>query len=688
MRKKLFAIVMSMTMVASFMPSMAFAAHTHTPTLASPCDWDAVETLLNGKDAKYVDVVKQPTHEETGLVKITCKDDFCKEVTEVTVNKLQHEWVSKDLSLEEYAEMMLAYGKDSKFSNSYKAAAWVKANSAYCYMKDVQVCSCGAVKYLTGTTSKEEHRDAGTHKVCEDFTCAQCGKTVEATTTHDFVKIAGAKKVSDATCGQGAGYEGECSRCDAKGVAYEATTNGNAHNLGSAVDAADATTLKSNGMITLKKGYIAYKVAEAPVVGNGTTEYAADAFKDYKLYKLEVITAGTCEGTNDLGITCKTCGLYLKNDGGFDVAKQTLAETDVDHDYEETTVAATCDHGTIVKKVCKVCGDTPADTEDVSKKLNHSYKVTKTPATCGTQDTYTIECTTCESKCAAHKKTYTLAQLKATGTYDVVVDTTAKTETVYWDGYEHELKGNNKIAMTYSTAAVVNHKWGADALVKEATCTSNAVYGKKCTECGKYNVAGVYEKAGTKLAHNFVKNEVAATCGVAGYTYEQCSTCDGYKLGNTVSETLEEGCKTKIAPVVKTGTACTFDKWVVTKKPTVFEKGVEALVCSVCGADGHENEAIDKLSVAKASNTVKAGKKSFNVKSSAANATGYRVYYKKAGAKSWKSYTKKTASLSKTFSGLSKGKYYVKVKAYAKNYAGDGEVVWGAYSATKTVKVK
>ena len=95
-----------------------------------------------------------------------------------------------------------------------------------------------------------------------------------------------------------------------------------------------------------------------------------------------------------------------------------------------------------------------------------------------------------------------------------------------------------------------------------------------------------------------------------------------------------------------------------------------------------------KKTVAKASNTVKAGKKSLNVKSSAANATGYRVYYKKAGAKSWKSYTKKTTSLSKTFSGLSKGKYYVKVRAYAKNYAGDGEVVWGATSSTKSVKVK
>ena len=124
---------------------------------------------------------------------------------------------------------------------------------------------------------------------------------------------------------------------------------------------------------------------------------------------------------------------------------------------------------------------------------------------------------------------------------------------------------------------------------------------------------------------------------------------------------------------------------------TVFAKGKTAGVkCSVCGEVLTAPEEVDTLKVGTAKiSSLKAGKKSFTVKASASNATGYRVYYKKAGAKKYSYTTVKAKNLSKTVKKLSAGKKYtVKVKAYAKNYDGDGQVVWGALSSGKTVKVK
>lgn len=76
------------------------------------------------------------------------------------------------------------------------------------------------------------------------------------------------------------------------------------------------------------------------------------------------------------------------------------------------------------------------------------------------------------------------------------------------------------------------------------------------------------------------------------------------------------------------------------------------------------------------------------VKASAKKAKGYRVYYKKAGWKAYKTYTTSgtVKALSKTFKKLSKGTYTVKVRAFGKTAA--GKIAWGAKSKAKKVAVK
>ena len=687
-------------MVASFMPSMAFAATPHTDVYpTTPTKWSDVETLLKGADAKYVEVVKTPEHNDAkGEVILHCKADYCDATKKVDVTNDVHEkFIEKDLELGEYADAMVAQktgGAD--FKNATAAANWVKTQSATkCYCKNVEVCAtCG---YVVPDDYLVDH--VGQKYACADYTCTKCQKTVKGTGIHNFVKIENAKKLSDPDCGHGTGYEGKCE-CGATGVAYVGATNGLAHNYGTPVKASEATLDNADHTrYIIKTGYVAIHNTDSAKVFNhnskGDVDHSLDKAKieGYTFYKLNNVAREQkgCTVGKQMNLVCETCKTAYPSAN----ASETFA---FGHDYVETKVDATCDLGSYTKKECKVCGDVQTTTPASDEKA-HAYKATRVAATCTTPEYYLVECTTCSKDCAHSKGVKiandgTVTNVKTNATVAGVTewkstDAVAKTKTFIFKGFGGELKGTDVIEVTFDTSlGTPDHKPGVESVIKEATCDTDAVYGKKCTVCGKLIAGSAYSKDNTALGHNFVKAEVAPTCGVAGYSYEQCSVCNVYKKGATTDTDIEAtGVKTTIKPIVKAGEACTFDKWVVVKEATVFEKGVESLECSVCGAVDSK-ASIAKKTVAKASNTVKAGKKSFNVKSSAANATGYRVYYKKAGAKSWKSYTKKTASLSKTFSGLSKGKYYVKVKAYAKNYAGDGEVVWGAYSATKTVKVK
>ena len=694
------------------MPSLAFAGHScvyPVTVTTNTVKWADLKAALKTDDAKYINVEKEPTHNAAGVAYLTCKEDYCGEVKKVSVlrDKADHVVVQRDLSLQEYADAMVAQKTgDDNFKNTTAAAYWVKTQSkTKCYRENVNVCSCG---YVGVSGTNVAHSTVNKKYDCADYTCSKCNAVIEGveheanTNTGDFYQgylrkavalTIPADKVSEPNCGKGTGYKWTCKHCGEKvAVVYTVDPKTTAHNYGTAVDKSVATEEQASGAFKVKEGYVGVQGATT-VNKDGVVD--ANVISTYKFYQLNhVKTEGSCTADTVKNLKCETCGEVRPNTEQSITAK---------HDYVETKVPATCDSRSKVKKVCKVCGDEVEDnatTADDTKA--HSYKVTKVAATCADDEYYLIECTTCAKDCAHAKgvkidkdgKVYNLKTGNQIYVADAkVVDTTAKTATYIFTGFEEDsLKGTDVIEVTLSTvAASGDHKPGDKVLLKAATCEGKEVWGKKCVNCGKLIKETVTEKANTALGHDLVKTETAATCGSYGFYTEQCSRCGLYKNADGIvnATDLEHAKVVKTdKPVVKEGAKCTFDKWVVTKDSTVFEEGVKSLECSVCGADGNAKTVIAKKTVAKASNTVKAGKKSFNVKSSAANATGYRVYYKKAGAKSWKSYTKKTASLSKTFSGLSKGKYYVKVKAYAKNYAGDGQVVWGATSSTKSVKVK
>ena len=124
----------------------------------------------------------------------------------------------------------------------------------------------------------------------------------------------------------------------------------------------------------------------------------------------------------------------------------------------------------------------------------------------------------------------------------------------------------------------------------------------------------------------------------------------------------------------------------VVKEPTFLETGCEAHTCKNCGIAAPDLHEIPKLTLGKAYQPkLTAGKGKLTVKITSKNkyATGYQIVYKVTGKNNAK-YVKTTA-LTKTFKGLKKGKYEVKVRPYRVE---GGQTFWGKYSTVKYVKVK
>ncbi|MDO4941152.1 MAG: hypothetical protein Q4E33_05630, partial [Erysipelotrichaceae bacterium] len=114
-----------------------------------------------------------------------------------------------------------------------------------------------------------------------------------------------------------------------------------------------------------------------------------------------------------------------------------------------------------------------------------------------------------------------------------------------------------------------DHVYDQEKLVSEATCTSPAMYIKKCS-CGESDPSGAYE-VGSPLGHNWVDTEItAATCTSAAIHANVCSRC-GY-----VDESSKHSSGEPSA-----------HNWVDTEisPKTCTEKAVHADKCSVCGAE-------------------------------------------------------------------------------------------------------
>ena len=666
------------------MPSLAFAAgHDHdfsavTGGGTGTVTYDNIKTAMsNATTNPYVELVEAPTCTKDGVAIITCKAPGCsadyanntKKVTVTTPGHLGE--ITKEVTVDEAKAFLVKSGAKTEA----EAAAWAKEENTVkaCKLVATYCTVCNKITAFNPTTGVVAHDPLETSTCNGKTTCKVCGKATTCTKTDAHVYTSGKTVEVAATCTEGAFIKKVCDLCGETtddGKVAVPGTEAKGHNFGTPV----AKTEACDSADKLNPGYFSI----TGVTGTDANGYPVTKTEYYKANA--VIEGAGC--VNSAVLQCKDCEKYVNFTShtiaasGVDAAMQAAAAFTVNnannaytkaaaHDYEVTERAATCHANAATVKVCKNCGD-KVETEKLNTKLQHTYKVVATPVDgdCSNGVTYTVVCSTCEaSNCAVtHTPQYTAAEADGTK---------------YFTGFAGEpALSTSKYIKVPAAVAQAGHKAGKLEKIADATCTKSELHAQKCTVCNKILPTTIVP-VGLPKAHTLEEVVTPETCQNTAKTETKCSEC------GTVTKTVGGLAKADAKD-------CDYSAWKVVKESTVFEEGMKKSACAVCGQieEGGSSIAIAKKTVAKASNTVKAGKKSLTVKSSAANATGYRVYYKKAGAKSWKSYTKKTTSLSKTFSGLSKGKYYVKVRAYAKNYDGDGQVVWGATSSTKSVKVK
>lgn len=737
MRKKLFAILMSATMVASFMPSMAFAAADYDDAVVTdPIDAKHTFCIAGETTTNAAVKAKQKTNEDEivefvpatctkeGSVTLKCnneKDNELCTATKTIVVKPSHDFAEAKLSIEEYAKKMQA-AKQAGFKNDAQVAGEIKTLSeTYCYV-EAEVCKdCGAIKTESNAAAiatvgkAHAYPDAATQAAdCKSTTkCVSCQKEVKKTSTagkHSFQNSNGSIK-TDVTptsekklCGDVIEKTYTCTAC---GETVKTYTKNDSNAVPTCkIFKNQISVAVSADKLTLYKAGTSKVVATRAKADDGWT--AATGYKVSEIYADTVYEADTTVKKDDgkiyYAFTCNECGYVTVTD----VEKTDAATAEHKHVWKKVTSEPTCTEPGYEAAYCEGCGryakkealttkdyttptyDNLLEAGKAEKTVladkpatGHKLNVVKKDATCAVPAHYEISCSVCGEKYNGAK----YVQFKA--------DTTKKP--LYMNpktGVVSKTAAYGDMELAYLDPAVKQHKFTKKVVLKEASCTVPELSGFKCDECGKIDVHNVTPTAGTILGHKAEKvNVKAATCGKDGQYNVKCATCGKYAKVEKydVKNAADWSAKSKDAfdftgdpAVVGKNADCDFSKWVVVKDSTVFDEGVKELHCAKCGATDGNRAPVAKKTVAKATVTLKAGKNSFTVKASAANATGYKVVYKRAGKKAITKVVD-AENLSKTYKKLAKGKKYtVKVTAFASNGT---DTVYGA-TTTKTVKTK
>ena len=769
MRKKLFAIVMSMTMVASFMPSLAFATvpvwAAKSGAIADAWQWtpgSKTATLVHAtKDGNDVDVNMEATVEYSAY---TCGTTDTVNVTFTTVGQKD----GSNITATYNGQSVTFPAHDFEEVAAKEASCKTAGNLAYkkckncdkVFKMDGTETSLGAVTlgqahYCTADSLSTWHENAGKKTLAANaqFTCKECKRVFTNTAPSAESGDAVVDVVEAATCDK-AGTNKKTWTVSVANANVKELVNGEQK----AVRDTEKFIVSTSADVTVPKTI--HNEVESAFVWDDN--YNCVVKFDYcencgKASKTEACTVqkgtstATCVNPGTVTYTAK----YTTKEG--DVITNPVTKTQnvpaLGHDYEYVPAkAATCTEDGVKEAYykCKTCGDlvkkneagayVPFSTaEDASNKISAKHVLTGTYTALTDAQKTTIKTNFASTPAGTDLLGATVAvknlhckncslEFKPSVTANVKVKV---------DGVEYAKVNKDKDACTdtfvlplvlasddatFSQADLKDtddaSKYANKAYVVECTdSASNSATSHNAVTSDEFvwntedpeNVTCDYV---SKKCNNSFKVATVDDAGVVTWTTKSCDavttknpatveakdvvlpTCvkagsGKYKATYKISTTNEVKATAWVdVDFAKTGHKPTAIDSVA---PTVFAVGSTAGVkCANCDEILEAPKEVAKLKVGTAKiSSLKAGKKSFTVKASAANATGYRVYYKKAGAKKYSYTTVKAKNLSKTVKKLSAGKKYtVKVKAYAKNYDGDGEVVWGALSSGKTVKVK
>lgn len=195
-----------------------------------------------------------------------------------------------------------------------------------------------------------------------------------------------------------------------------------------------------------------------------------------------------------------------------------LSAANTEHAYGEWEIAVGCDdtHNGLEIRTCADCGAQESRELNACESDGHNYETTTIPATCTTDGSLTEKCTRCGDtkvtviNATGHKNTITVKEVPATCTSD------GTSSGVYCNDCKTYISGHEVIKAT-------GHKSDSGVVTKAASCTATGVKTYSCTVCKSVlKTETIAKKAHTEITIP----AVAATCTETGLTEgKKCSVC-------------------------------------------------------------------------------------------------------------------------------------------------------------------
>ena len=626
--KKIVTILLSLAIMFTFMPAMAFAVEGVTSTAGHVWASDGVDAdgtpyvLAKNVEAKKVKVLVEPTCDFDGVGEVACgielNGEACGEALTVLIKSSGHTLGDRVRVTAE--EMMDHFGYTAT-----EKKAFYKSSPYKCFAYVYKCKDCGAyiTKEKTLITKANWMADENVEKASGTET-GWTGHTAPSDTLDCAASFT-------------------CEQCKVAGM-----TDSTKHNLAASRTFHTTESFKMNADGNYVTDELGNKI---PVVEKSTvyvhkTNGDADGSKAVQVDQFTCKLCGTVTAANPKSVT-RTEGKWV-----VDTTQDVGAVCPHDKYTEVVKVQPTCMAVGKSVKVCDICGYEFGESEIA--KIAHNYVTTTLYGTALTaypsldpRYVYTADICTNEG-CTSivnvqkvgfatipeAKAEYTLAAnanceqgswvvenytaLGATKAVRTIISDkklaalVANDDSNYkkiGDAYYNVIGTNNQVSIPFTKAT--GHKFGAVTAVKEADCLNPGIDAKVCENCGKIDHA-TKSSVGKALGHEVQEITVSAKCGDGGYTYKVCTRCNEYldKNGKTAYEnaSAEDKPTTKpyaipqkyneTKPVVSKDTACQYE-WKVLEEATPFVMGTRAKVCSVCGDElAATKESIAKTTIA------------------------------------------------------------------------------------------
>ena len=580
--KKFVVALLSVLMVLSFMPTMAFAAVTYGSHANGTHNFATTTSVAVNTEG--LEVLIAPTCKQPGVGILSCdkklNDKDCGFTRTVEINQLTHKRSANPVRVT--ADALMDHMKYTAYEKNYfqtrkgtGSGTHYHGEYAYCECY-VYVCdNCGeyldeggyvinsmwssgdahphsgSAHYpLSGDRSKHTAPD-NTPKCAASFTCSVCG--VEKAVNSDFNEL----------------------------------TNAAYHNPDTATPADKDLTIKDT---------VAHKISDTKYVACrtitcnlcGKTWKADPVVHGYG--SGETIPHGTTTREVTTEATCTAPGVYedICNDCGMTVQSGTIAQ--LNHEYatvmpyeDETDPSLDLNKYVYSAEVCKNCG---------AVKPNSIKIEGFAPAAAGIETTFTLLAdATCEQGAWILQTTTQGSNTQYRVWKDTVIDAelakpaTDPSKLFVKIGDKYYTTADSPKEVPYTPA--LEHKFGTLTTVAEATCTEGAIEGKICEKCGKVDHATTRE-TGKPLGHEVTTYTVDPTCGAYGFTYDSCSRCKQIVLPDGAKDTgwmyIDALGKTAQVynikdPIVSEGTPCTYE-WYVLEPATATKEGKKVLKCT------------------------------------------------------------------------------------------------------------